>query len=64
MGATDYMDFEIQFRMAKQRSEDGLRSTHDVSATINGGGSWRGKSVIDLKALGELEHDPALYSRG
>jgi hypothetical protein len=63
MGATDYMDFEIQFRTAKQRSDDGLQSTHDVSATINGGGSWRGESVIDLKALGTIESDPAVYGQ-
>ena len=54
MSATDYMDFEIQFRTAKKRSDDGLQTTHDVSATINGGGSWRAESILDLSELGAL----------
>ena len=63
MSATDYMDFEIQFRTAKKRSDDGLQSTHDVSATINGGGSWRAESILNLSELGALESDPAAYGQ-
>jgi hypothetical protein len=59
----EYTDFEIQFRMAAQQPANPLVSTHKVQATINGGGSWRGESTLDLAALGELDGDPAGYGR-
>ena len=49
--------------MAKQRSDDGLRSTHDVVATIDGAGAWRGESTIDAGVLGEAEGRPSDYAR-
>ncbi len=63
MKASDYTDLQIQFRMAKQRSDDGLRSTHDVVATIDGAGAWRGEATIDATTLGAAEGDVADYAR-
>jgi hypothetical protein len=57
---TDYVDLQIQFRMAKKRSNDGMQSTHDVLATIDGTGSWRAEATIDYAQL-EMEQDPRKY---
>jgi hypothetical protein len=58
-----YTDLQIQFRMAVQQPEGSLATTHEVRATIDGGGGWRGESTVDLAALGTLDGDPAAYGR-
>jgi len=57
----DYLDLQIQFRLAKSRSTDGLQSTHDVVATINGSGSWRSESTVDFAQLAAAEAVPRQY---
>ena len=49
----DLIDLQIQFRRAKKTSSDGTQSTHEVLATIDGSGSWRGESTIDYTQLAE-----------
>ena len=58
-----YTDLQIQFRMAVQQPESSPATTHEVRATIDGGGGWRGESTVDLAALGTLDGDPAAYGR-
>jgi hypothetical protein len=57
----DFTDFQIQFRLAKKLSSDGTQSTHEVLATVDGSGSWRGESTIDYGQLAEAEQDPRQY---
>ena len=59
----DLTDLQIQFRRAKKTSSDGMQSTHEVLATINGSGSWRGESTIDYAQLAEAEQDPRQYGK-
>ena len=59
----DFTDLQIQFRLAKKPSSDGTQSTHEVLATIDGSGSWRGESTIDYAQLAEAEQDPRQYGK-
>ena len=59
----DLTDLQIQFRRAKKTSGDGMQSTHEVLATIDGSGSWRGDSTIDYAQLAEAEQDPRKYGK-
>jgi tetratricopeptide (TPR) repeat protein len=59
----DLTDLQIQFRLARQVSSDSTQSTHEVLATINGSGSWRGESTIDYARLAEAEDDPRQYGK-
>ena len=59
----DLTDLQIQFRRAKKTSSDGMQSTHEVLATIDGSGSWRGESTIDYAQLAEAERDPRQYGK-
>src|SRR4249920_1717991 len=59
----DLTDLQIQFRLAKKTSSDGMQSTHEVLAAIDGSGSWRGESTIDYAQLAEAEHDPRQYGK-
>jgi len=57
----DFTDLQSQFRLAKKLSSDGTQSTHEVLATIDGSGSWRGESTIDYGQLAEAKQDPRQY---
>src|SRR5262245_9582870 len=57
----DFTDLQIQFRLAKKLPSDGTQSTHEVLATVDGSGSWRGESTIDYGQLAEAEQDPRQY---
>jgi hypothetical protein len=57
------IDLQIQFRRAKKTSSDGTQSTHEVLATIDGSGSWRGESTIDYTQLAEAEQAPRQYGK-
>jgi hypothetical protein len=59
----DLTDLQIQFRLAKKMSPDGRQSTHEVLATIDGSGSWRGESTIDYAQLAEAELVPRQYGK-
>jgi CHAT domain/PBS lyase HEAT-like repeat len=59
----DLIDLQIQFRRAKKTSSDGTQSTHEVLATIDGSGSWRGESTIDYTQLAEAEQVPRQYGK-
>lgn len=59
----DLTDLQIQFRRAKKTSSDGTQSTHEVLATIDGSGSWRGESTIDYAQLAEAERVPRQYGK-
>ena len=59
----DLIDLQIQFRRAKKTSSDGTQSTHELLATIDGSGSWRGESTIDYTQLAEAEQVPRQYGK-
>ena len=59
----DLIDLQIQFRRAKKTSSDGTQSTHELLATIDGSGSWRGESTIDYTQLAEAEQAPRQYGK-
>src|SRR5215813_5419794 len=59
----DLIDLQIQFRRAKKTSSDGTQSTHELLATIDGSGCWRGESTIDYTQLAEAEQAPRQYGK-
>src|SRR5262245_48462803 len=59
----DFTDLQTQFRLAKKLSSDGTQSTHEVLATIDGSGAWRGESTIDYGQLAEAEQNPRQYGK-
>jgi hypothetical protein len=59
----DLIDLQIQFRRAKKTSSDGTQTIHEVLATIDGSGSWRGESTIDYTQLAEAEQVPRQYGK-